>query len=135
MLTGPRSAPTTPLFVANHSTFCLCCQSSPCFSGSSLSFSGSHRFSKIQVFSFFSKKLLTGPHPRGIIRFVLNDTEHLPLARVVELVDSPASGAGARKGVRVRLPPRAPQALNCQVESLFFYFKQKTAPATMRRNS
>ena len=31
-----------------------------------------------------------------------------PLARVVELVDSLASGASARKGVRVRLPPRAP---------------------------
>ena len=30
-------------------------------------------------------------------------------ARVVELVDSLASGASARKGVRVRLPPRAPQ--------------------------
>ena len=29
-------------------------------------------------------------------------------ARVVELVDSLASGASARKGVRVRLPPRAP---------------------------
>ena len=28
---------------------------------------------------------------------------------MVELVDSPASGAGARKGVRVRLPPRAPE--------------------------
>ena len=30
-------------------------------------------------------------------------------ARVVELVDSLASGASARKGVRVRLPPRAPE--------------------------
>ena len=30
-------------------------------------------------------------------------------ARVVELVDSLASGASARKGVRVRLPPRAPR--------------------------
>lgn len=28
---------------------------------------------------------------------------------MVELVDSLASGASARKGVRVRLPPRAPQ--------------------------
>ena len=42
---------------------------------------------------------------------------------MVELVDSPASGAGARKGVRVRLPPRAPQALNRKIESLFFYKK------------
>ena len=29
-------------------------------------------------------------------------------ARVVELADSLASGASARKGVRVQLPPRAP---------------------------
>ena len=35
-----------------------------------------------------------------------------PLARVVELVDSLASGASARKGVRVRLPPRAPNQYN-----------------------
>ena len=28
---------------------------------------------------------------------------------MVELVDSPASGAGVRKDVRVRLPPRAPE--------------------------
>ena len=34
--------------------------------------------------------------------------ERVPHARVVELVDSLASGASARKGVRVRLPPRAP---------------------------
>ena len=33
-------------------------------------------------------------------------------ARVVELVDSLASGASARKGVRVRLPPRAPNQYN-----------------------
>ena len=33
-------------------------------------------------------------------------------ARVVELVDSLASGASARKGVRVRLPPRAPTQYN-----------------------
>ena len=33
-------------------------------------------------------------------------------ARVVELVDSLASGASARKGVRVRLPPRAPNLCN-----------------------
>ncbi len=35
-----------------------------------------------------------------------------PFARVVELVDSLASGASARKGVRVRLPPRAPNPYN-----------------------
>ena len=39
---------------------------------------------------------------------VLNSTP-LPNARVVELVDSLASGASARKGVWVRLPPRAPK--------------------------
>ena len=30
-------------------------------------------------------------------------------ARVVELVDSPASGAGVRKDVWVRVPPREPK--------------------------
>ncbi len=29
-------------------------------------------------------------------------------ARVVELVDAPDSKSGSRKGVRVRIPPRAP---------------------------
>ena len=39
--------------------------------------------------------------------------ERAPLnARVVELVDSLASGASARKGVRVRLPPRAPTCID-----------------------
>ena len=39
---------------------------------------------------------------------LMSSNELKPLARVVELVDSLASGASARKGVRVRLPPRAP---------------------------
>ena len=33
-------------------------------------------------------------------------------ARVVELADSLASGASARKGVRVQVPPRAPKRQN-----------------------
>ena len=40
---------------------------------------------------------------------LMSSNELKPLARVVELVDSLASGASARKGVRVRLPPRAPK--------------------------
>ena len=42
-------------------------------------------------------------------------------ARVVELVDSLASGASARKGVRVRLPPRAPKRRTSAVQVFFFY--------------
>ena len=34
---------------------------------------------------------------------------------MVELVDSPASGAGVRKDVRVRLPPRAPNGISERV--------------------
>ena len=40
-------------------------------------------------------------------------------ARVVELVDSLASGASARKGVRVRLPPRAPRKRTSNRMSFF----------------
>ena len=53
--------------------------------------------------------VLTPGRSCGIILLALNvpaQREHD--ARVVELVDSLASGASARKGVRVRLPPRAP---------------------------
>lgn len=47
---------------------------------------------------------------RGQVWYHLSCAERAPLnARVVELVDSLASGASARKGVRVRLPPRAPR--------------------------
>ena len=54
------------------------------------------------------KKLLTIGFHCGNIILVLNDSTSPINARVVELVDSLASGASARKGVRVRLPPRAP---------------------------
>ena len=53
--------------------------------------------------------MLTKSFLDGIITLALSKTVR-PLARVVELVDSLASGASARKGVRVRLPPRAPQS-------------------------
>ena len=52
--------------------------------------------------------MLTNKDLRGNITLALRSAK--PLARVVELVDSLASGASARKGVRVRLPPRAPKA-------------------------
>ena len=54
----------------------------------------------------FLKKVLTSAVDCGNISLALN--ERHSDARVVELVDSLASGASARKGVRVRLPPRAP---------------------------
>ena len=62
------------------------------------------------IFRFFCKMVLTPGRSCGIILLALNvpaQREHD--ARVVELVDSLASGASARKGVRVRLPPRAPK--------------------------
>ena len=40
-------------------------------------------------------------------------------ARVVELVDSPASGAGVRKDVGVRVPPRAPDDTDFGFERFF----------------
>lgn len=52
------------------------------------------------------KKVLTHGVSCGIINPALRTVRY---ARVVELVDSLASGASARKGVRVRLPPRAPK--------------------------
>ena len=55
-----------------------------------------------------SKKRLTSGRQCGNITKSLRNSAVQPLARVVELVDSLASGASARKGVRVRLPPRAP---------------------------
>ena len=75
------------------------------------------------------KKLLTIGFHCGNIILVLNDSTSPINARVVELVDSLASGASARKGVRVRLPPRAPQrdirkdvpfALAIVAETVFF---------------
>ena len=55
----------------------------------------------------FAKKLLTSGQWYVNIILVPNESTS-KYARVVELVDSLASGASARKGVRVRLPPRAP---------------------------
>ena len=54
----------------------------------------------------------------GNIYFALN-VKRLD-ARVVELVDSLASGASARKGVRVRLPPRAPTERDTPLACLSF---------------
>ena len=45
-------------------------------------------------------------------------------ARVVELVDSLASGASARKGVRVRLPPRAPRRSKRHIVCSDFFYKK-----------
>ena len=56
---------------------------------------------------------------------LMSSNELKPLARVVELVDSLASGASARKGVRVRLPPRAPKAerrRNAEIERFLHFF-------------
>lgn len=57
-----------------------------------------------------AKKVLTPGTSYGSIFLALNGAK--PLARVVELVDSLASGASVRKDVRVRLPPRAPNQYN-----------------------
>ena len=51
---------------------------------------------------------------------LMSSNELKPLARVVELVDSLASGASARKGVRVRLPPRAPKRKTSALQMFFF---------------
>ena len=54
--------------------------------------------------------------------------ERAPLnARVVELVDSLASGASARKGVRVRLPPRAPRRSKLHIACSDFFQKSERA--------
>ena len=56
------------------------------------------------------RKVLTREGGCGSISHTLSKRCIPNHARVVELVDSLASGASARKGVRVRLPPRAPNA-------------------------
>ena len=69
-------------------------------------------------------KVLTTGKSCGIIYLTLNAMlQRQPNmdARVVELVDSLASGASARKGVRVRLPPRAPKRRTSAVQVFFFY--------------
>ena len=55
------------------------------------------------------RKVLTREGGCGSISHALSKRCIPNHARVVELVDSLASGASARKGVRVRLPPRAPR--------------------------
>ena len=55
------------------------------------------------------RKVLTREGGCGSISHALSKRCIPTHARVVELVDSLASGASARKGVRVRLPPRAPK--------------------------
>jgi hypothetical protein len=73
------------------------------------------------------EKVLTDGSGCGNITLALNSTAPTESdARVVELVDSLASGASARKGVRVRLPPRAPRrSKRCIVCSDFFYKKSE----------
>ena len=78
-----------------------------------------------QDFQDFENPLLTNDGNRGTIPFV--PQEHPPLARVVELVDSLASGASARKGVRVRLPPRAPRRSKLCIACSDFLFENQSA--------
>ena len=73
----------------------------------------------------FCRKVLTDGAICDNIRLALNETAQTNRdARVVELVDSLASGASARKGVRVRLPPRAPKERFERI-SLFLSSEQK----------
>ena len=63
----------------------------------------------------------------------MSSNELKPLARVVELVDSLASGASARKGVRVRLPPRAPkQKATAKAVAFCFGFRRPEGGSTLR---
>ena len=70
-----------------------------------------------------AKKVLTPGPSYGSIFLALNGAK--PLARVVELVDSLASGASVRKDVRVRLPPRAPRRSKVNFAPTFFCHRQK----------
>ena len=70
-----------------------------------------------------AKKVLTPGTSYGSIFLALNGAK--PLARVVELVDSLASGASVRKDVRVRLPPRAPRRSKVNFAPTFFCLWQK----------
>ena len=69
-----------------------------------------------------AKKVLTPGTSYGNIFLALNGAK--PLARVVELVDSLASGASVRKDVRVRLPPRAPKKKHWLCQCFFFGFRR-----------
>ncbi len=73
-----------------------------------------------------AKKLLTQMPLYGNISLALNSAK--PLARVVELVDSLASGASVRKDVRVRLPPRAPERQHRKQCCRSFCFPQINQP-------
>ena len=65
---------------------------------------------------------------RGRMWYYFSCAERAPLnARVVELVDSLASGASARKGVRVRLPPRAPRRSKLHIACSDFFQKSERA--------
>ena len=76
-----------------------------------------------KLFGFSQRKVLTDGSGCGNITLALNSTAPTESdARVVELVDSLASGASARKGVRVRLPPRAPRERHVSNVSFFFVF-------------
>ena len=70
-----------------------------------------------------AKKVLTPGTSYGSIFLALNGAK--PLARVVELVDSLASGASVRKDVRVRLPPRAPRRSKVRFAPAFLCPRQK----------
>ena len=70
------------------------------------------------------RKVLTREGGCGSISHALSKRCIPNHARVVELVDSLASGASARKGVRVRLPPRAPKERFERI-SLFLSSEQK----------
>ena len=73
------------------------------------------------------RKVLTREGGCGSISHALSKRCIPNHARVVELVDSLASGASARKGVRVRLPPRAPRrSKRCIVCSDFFQKSERT---------
>ena len=71
------------------------------------------------------EKVLTDGSGCGNITLALNSTAPTESdARVVELVDSLASGASARKGVRVRLPPRAPRRSKRHIVCSDFFYKK-----------
>ena len=69
---------------------------------------------------------------RGRMWYYFSCAERAPLnARVVELVDSLASGASARKGVRVRLPPRAPRRSKLHIACSDFFKSQSALIALL----
>ena len=79
-----------------------------------------------------AKKVLTPGTSYGSIFLALNGAK--PLARVVELVDSLASGASVRKDVRVRLPPRAPRRSKVRFAPAFLCPRQKRTSSVIFRD-